>query len=71
VNDDEQPTGVGAGLPEDAPAGIGMDPSEHSENEVADDAAPDTTSAHDGDPGQATGNPRAAGAEKGRTEDDA
>ncbi|HEV7808491.1 MAG TPA: hypothetical protein VGO80_21975 [Solirubrobacteraceae bacterium] len=72
MSDDEQrPTGVGAGLPEDAPTGMGMDPAEHAENDVADDAAPDTTSAPEGDPGQATGNPRAAGAEKGRSEDDA
>lgn len=72
MSDDEQrPTDVGAGLPEDAPPGMGMDPSEHAENDVTGDDAPDTTSEHDGDPGQATGNPRAAGGEKGRTENDA
>ena len=64
MSDDEQrPGSVGAGLPEDAPAGMGMDPAEHSENEVGDPGAPDTSRREDGDPGQATGNPGAAGAD--------
>jgi hypothetical protein len=40
-----------------------MDPDEHSENDVRDDRGPDTTTSEDGDPGQATGNPGAAGAD--------
>ncbi|MDX6679943.1 MAG: hypothetical protein QOE31_3995 [Solirubrobacteraceae bacterium] len=60
---EQQPTDAGAGLPEDAPAGLGMDPAEHSENDVDEGGAPDTTSSQDGDPGQATGNPGAAGAD--------
>ena len=64
MSDDEQrPASVGAGLPEDAPPDMGMDPAEHSENAVEGDDAPDTTTSRDGDPGQATGNPRAAGAD--------
>jgi hypothetical protein len=60
--DDEQPpTEAGAGYPEDSPPGTGIDPREHPENEVADDDAPDTSAPEDGGPGQATGNPRAAG----------
>jgi hypothetical protein len=64
MSEHEQPaTDVGVGLPEDAPPGMGMGPSEHSENAVDDDDAPSTTTSEDGDPGQATGNPGAAGAE--------
>jgi hypothetical protein len=66
---EEQPTDAGEGLPEDAPSGMGIDPSEHAENEAAEADAPATTSSKDGDPGQATGNPRAAGAGDG--DDDA
>ena len=57
------PRDVGAGLPEDAPAGMGIDPTEHSENEAAGSAARDASTKKDGDPGQATGNPRAAGSD--------
>ena len=60
---EQPPKDVGAGLPEDAPEGLGIDPAEHAENDTADDHAPQTTSADDGDPGQATGNPGAAGAD--------
>ena len=61
--DDDQPppTDSGVGLPEDAPPGMGVDPKRHPENRVGDDEAPDTSGPHDGDAGQATGNPRAAG----------
>ena len=58
---EEQPTDVGAGYPEDSQPGTGIDPKEHPENEIADDEAPDTDAPEDGDPGQATGNPKAAG----------
>jgi hypothetical protein len=54
------PTDAGAGYPEDAPPGTGMDPKEHAENAVADG---DERGRPDGDPGQATGNPKAAGAD--------
>jgi hypothetical protein len=60
---EQPPTDVGEGYPEDSQPGTGVDPKKHPENEAADaDAdAPDTTTSEDGDPGQATGNPKAAG----------
>ena len=71
MSDNEQePTSVGAGLPEDAPPGMGMDPAEHSENDVEGDDAPQARSAQDGDPGQATGNRHAAGAQPGSADGD-
>lgn len=61
IEDDEQPpTDVGPGYPEDGPEGTGMDPKEHAENEVPPGGGRDTP---DGDPARATGNPRAAGAD--------
>jgi hypothetical protein len=60
---EQPPKDAGAGLPEDAPEGMGIDPSEHAENDVAGDDAPETTTPRDGDPGQASGNPSAAGAD--------
>jgi len=72
MSEPEQPaTDVGAGLPEDAPAGMGIDPAEHAENDAGCADAPDTTSSEDGDPGQATGNPKAAGADHGDGDGDA
>ena len=60
---EERPTDVGEGYPEDSQPGTGIDPKEHPENEVAEDEAPPpaTSTADDGEPGQATGNPKAAG----------
>ncbi len=58
---EQQPTDAGAGYPEDGQPGTGMDPKEHAENEVPDPTQP--KDGEDGDPGQATGNPRAAGAD--------
>jgi hypothetical protein len=58
---EERPTDVGEGLPEDGLPGTGVDPKKHPENDAADADAPDTTTPEDGDPGQATGNPKAAG----------
>ena len=58
---EEQPTDVGEGYPEDSQPGTGIDPSEHPENEIPQGDAPDTSTAEDGEPGQATGNPKAAG----------
>jgi hypothetical protein len=59
---EDPPTDSGAGYPEDGGPGTGVDPKKHAENENADaDAAPQTSAPQDGDPGQATGNPRAAG----------
>jgi len=53
---------TGMGYPEEAPAGSGIDPREHPENEVTPDHdEPHTNSEEDGDPAQATGNPKAAG----------
>jgi hypothetical protein len=60
--DDEPPTDSGFGYPEDSQPDTGIDPAKHPENQVDDDDdAPDTHAAEDGDAGQATGNPRAAG----------
>ena len=61
---EQPPKDAGAGLPEDAPEGMGVDPAEHAENDIDGDGAPHTASrGQDGDPGQATGNPGAAGAD--------
>jgi hypothetical protein len=59
---EQQPTDAGEGYPEDGQPGTGIDPAEHAENEVAGNA-PDANQRDDGDPGQATGNPKAAGAD--------
>jgi hypothetical protein len=59
--EEQPPTDVGEGLPEDGPPGTGIDPQEHPENEVPDPDGAATSKAEDGDPGQATGNPKAAG----------
>ena len=58
---EQPPTDVGPGLPEDGQAGTGIDPREHSENEVDPERAPHTSTSRDGDPAKATGNPKAAG----------
>jgi hypothetical protein len=62
---DDAPDGAqttGQGYPEEQPEGAGIDAREHPEDDVADgDDAPSTSAARDGDPGQATGNPKAAG----------
>ena len=61
----EGATTTGQGYPEEQPAGAGIDAREHPEDDVVeDDDAPSTSPARDGDPGQATGNPRAAGGGK-------
>ena len=53
---------TGQGYPEEQPPGAGIDARDHPEDDVADgDDAPGTSPDRDGDPGQATGNPRAAG----------
>jgi hypothetical protein len=58
----QPPTDAGAGYPEDSQPGTGIDPRDHAENEIGGgDDAPDTRAQQDGDAGQATGNPRAAG----------
>jgi len=59
---EQPPTDSGPGLPEDGQPGTGMDPTEHAENESPTDDAPKRKQ-RDGDAGQATGNPRAAGAD--------
>jgi hypothetical protein len=59
---EQPPTDVGQGYPEDSQPGTGIDPEEHAEDEVTPERdAPDTSVDDDGDPGQATGNPKAAG----------
>lgn len=58
---DPPPTDAGAGYPEEGPPGTGIDPARHAENEIGEDDAPGTKAPEDGDAGQATGNPRAAG----------
>ena len=66
--EDDAPEGAattGQGYPEEQPAGAGIDARDHPEDDVVeDDDAPETSPARDGDPGQATGNPRAAGSEE-------
>ena len=58
----EGATTTGQGYPEEQPAGAGIDAHDHPEDDVTDaDNAPSTSPQRDGDPGQATGNPRAAG----------
>lgn len=57
---EQPPTDVGEGYPEDGQPGTGIDPKDHAENEVAKPGGGETS---DGDPGQATGNPKAAGAD--------
>ena len=58
----EGATTTGQGYPEEQPAGAGIDAREHPEDDVVEgDDAPRTSPQRDGDPGQATGNPRAAG----------
>ena len=53
---------TGQGYPEEGPPGSGIDARDHPEDDVpADDDAPRTESEPEGEPGQATGNPRAAG----------
>ncbi len=61
IEREEPPTDVGEGYPEEGQPGTGMDPEEHAENEVP--SGDDRDRGEDGDPGQATGNPRAAGAD--------
>ena len=64
-NDNDAPEGAtttGQGYPEEQPAGAGIDAHDHPEDDVTDSHdAPSTSSRRDGDPWQATGNPRAAG----------
>ena len=53
---------TGQGYPEESQPGLGIDARDHAENAIApDDDAPETSSEQDGDPSQATGNPKAAG----------
>ena len=69
--DTEVPEGAdttGQGLPEEQPAGMGIDAQDHPADDVVDDSeaddAPTTRPRRDGDAGQATGNPRAAGGQE-------
>jgi hypothetical protein len=59
----EDPRGrdVGAGYPEEQPGGA--NPGAERTDEAGDTDAPDTQADEDADPGQATGNPGAAGAD--------
>jgi len=53
---------TGQGYPEENQPSTGIDARDHPEDDVAEgDDAPGTSPDRDGDPGQATGNPRAAG----------
>lgn len=62
---DDAPEGAdttGQGYPEEQPPGAGIDARDHPEDDVVDAGdAPSPSAERDGDPGQATGNPRAAG----------
>ncbi len=58
----EREDDTGVGYPEEQPSGGGIDAREHAENDATpDDDAPGTSADDDGDAGQATGNPKAAG----------
>jgi hypothetical protein len=58
---------TGQGYPEEQPPGAGIDARDHPEDDVVDgEDAPRTSSRRDGDPGQATGNRRAAGGDEGQ-----
>jgi hypothetical protein len=63
---DPRGTDTGAGYPEEQPAGaqpgVQRDESQERRGQSGGtDREPDTSSGEDGDPGQATGNPNAAG----------
>jgi hypothetical protein len=56
---------TGQGYPEEGEPDSGIDAREHPENEATPDTdAPQTSPDEDGDPSQATGNPRAAGGDE-------
>ena len=62
--DDEAPRrerDAGQGYPEESQPGTGIDARDHPENDAAPDETPDRDTDADGDPSQATGNPKAAG----------
>jgi len=62
TDDERREDDTGLGYPEQEPSGGGMPAGEHAENEATPDSgAPKTSTDEDGDPGQATGNPKAAG----------
>jgi hypothetical protein len=57
-----RPGSTGQGYPEDDQPGVGIDAKDHPEDDVTpDDDVPETSTREDGDAGQATGNPNAAG----------
>ena len=59
---DEGRNTTGQGYPEESQPGTGIDAHDHAEEDVTpDEHAPETSKREDGDPGQATGNPKAAG----------
>jgi hypothetical protein len=62
---DDETTGrkrdAGQALPEDNQPGMGIDARDHVENDAVPDETHDQRSDRDGEPSQATGNPRAAG----------
>ncbi len=63
-HEDTQPRerDTGQGYPEEGQPGTGIDAREHAENDATPEHdAPETSSQEDGDAGQATGNPNAAG----------
>ena len=61
--DEQRDRNTGLGYPEEGPSEGGMPAGEHAENEATPDReAPHTSTDEDGSPGQATGNPNAAGA---------
>ena len=65
-HDDDEKHGAdttGQGYPEENQPGLGIDAGDHPEDDVAPDgeSAPQTSTGDDGDPSQATGNPKAAG----------
>jgi hypothetical protein len=58
---DQPPTDVGAGYPEDGQPGTGIDPHDHAEDDIPGDDRAENKTRQDGEPSEATGNPKAAG----------
>lgn len=62
MSHDEAKDTTGQGYPEENQPGTGIDAHDHAEDDVAPDHdAPRSHPERDGDPSQATGNPKAAG----------
>ena len=72
ITQDPRDISTGQGYPEQQPGGASPREGRElgPESDVGRSPAPETTSPEEGDPGQATGNPAAAGGETGRGQGD-